>query len=135
MAVSWLILEILTLFFYKNLPEFIEPAQTDEASETTPIAINNTTYSSISGHGEENTSEEEIETVEKAQSSSSPLIKNKVNVNSSNGYEPIRVIDNAEAGHFIVRMYNEYIRDEMVAVFATTFMVFFMQTCLEVRIT
>lgn len=143
MAVAWIILEVLTVFFYTNLHEFsivnkkiCELGIDPDDDETAPIAINesnNTTYNSISStqpgisHLNEdrngNKSNEEIVEASPNKSSS---------INSSNGYDRIRVIDNAESGPFIVRFYNEYIRDEMVAVLATTFTVFFMQTCLEV---
>lgn len=121
MAISWFLLEILAVLFYKNLHEF---APTNEVNatenETTPISINNPqNYSSIS----EPPNNEDVE--------AKPLLDEE-SINSRNGFGPIRVIDNAEAGPFIVRFYNEYIRDEMVAVLAATFMVFFMQTCLEV---
>lgn len=136
MAAAWLLLEILTVFFYTNLHEFTVTLSVDQTDESAPILINdsstNTTYNSIpnaeqtndeeSGEGKPNETQEE--------NGSSPN-KNS-SINSSNGYDRIRVIDNSESGPFIVRMYNEYIRDEMVAVLATTFTVFFMQTCLEV---
>lgn len=47
-------------------------------------------------------------------------------------YDTIRVVDNSETGPFILRFYNEYVRDEVVAVYCSTFTVFFMQTVLEV---
>ena len=122
MAISWFLLEILAVLFYKNLHEFAPNEVNATENETTPISINNTqNYSSIS----EPVNNEDVE--------AKPLLDQDLeSINSRNGFGPIRVIDNAEAGPFIVRFYNEYIRDEMVAVLAATFMVFFMQTCLEV---
>lgn len=130
MAISWFLLEILSILFYKNLHEFAPNeaniAAENEVNETTPISINNepnkSSYNSIS------------ETADNDDVESNALLgsKDSESIHSKNGFGPIRVIDNAEAGPFIVRFYNEYIRDEMVAVLAATFMVFFMQTCLEV---
>lgn len=136
MGIAWFLLQILAIFCYTNLHEFSEASRNvDEANENTPININSTTttYSSISPSGSNlthNSDDDEENVRDEKSATRSPLLKDAIN--DSNGYGNIRVIDNAESGPFIVRLYNEYIRDEMVAVFATTFMVFFMQTCLEV---
>lgn len=135
MAAAWFILEILTVFFYTNLHEFTVTLSVDQSDESAPILINdsstNTTYNSIQNAEQNNDEETGGGKPSETQEESSSPNKNS-SINSSNGYDRIRVIDNAESGPFIVRMYNEYIRDEMVAVLATTFTVFFMQTCLEV---
>lgn len=47
----------------------------------------------------------------------------------------IRIVDNSETGHILVRLYNDYIRDEVIAVFFTAFTVIFMQTSLETLLT
>lgn len=150
MAASWIILEILTVFFYTNLHEFSEVRprngllSDEQPDETSPIRVNessniNTTYNSISPLPINRTNQkgdDDNESLSMRDEENDDELNNNNNqsssVNSSNGYDRIHVIDNAESGPFIVRFYNEYIRDEMVAVLATTFTVFFMQTCLEV---
>lgn len=52
---------------------------------------------------------------------------------AAQSYETIRVVDNSQTGPFLLRFYNEYIRDEVIAVYCSTFTVFFMQTVLEVN--
>lgn len=104
MAVLWAILQILVVFFYKNLHEF---NQTNEVNENTGLLVNQSVSNlSESGHDKHNL--------------------------SSSLYESIRIVDNSETGPLIIRLYNEYIRDEVVAVYSSTFTVFFMQTTLEV---
>ncbi len=62
----------------------------------------------------------------------SPLL----NSSGSNSYQsPIRIVDNSETGHVLLRLYNDYIRDEVITVFFTAFTVIFMQTSLETLLT
>lgn len=117
MAISWFILQILTVFFYKNLHEFdasdAQPRTLEIVNERTQLTVNTSesTYSSIGDSSTEETRGGII---------NSP---------------PVRIIDNSETGHFVVRLYDEYIRDDVVAVLCSTFTVFFMQTCLETLLT
>ncbi|CAF0984287.1 unnamed protein product [Brachionus calyciflorus] len=58
-----------------------------------------------------------------------------LNSNGGSSYNSIRIVDNSETDHFIIRLYNEYIREEIVAIYCSTFTVFFMQTVLETMLT
>jgi hypothetical protein len=44
----------------------------------------------------------------------------------------IHVVDNANTGHWLRRWYEEYVREEVIAVLLITFTSFFIQTSLEV---
>lgn len=125
MCLAWIILEILIIFFYKNLNEF-DTTNTNNIDETSPLAINNNeairSYDSIRV---ENSNSVESITNEDEQSK-------LINSQKSESYKKIRIVDNSETGPLLVRLYNEYVREEIVAVMATTFSVFLMQTSLEV---
>jgi hypothetical protein len=154
MATAWVILEISIVFFYKNLHEFKTQQQNDAVteSERMPISINssNTNYNSISsnstnlpGDNQEseaiiNNTQDDFNQIEAIHGETNDDREKLVNTsshknNSSNSYGEIRVIDNSETGPLVVRLYNEYIRDDMIAILTVSFTVFFMQTCLEVK--
>jgi MFS transporter, ceroid-lipofuscinosis neuronal protein 7 len=112
LALIWLLIEILTTFFYKNLKEF---SQNDERpNEHTPI----------------NKSDEDAEN----NYGSSNEINNKSSLSSSQTSE-IRIIDNSETIPIWLKLYDEYVKEEVIAVFAATFSAFFMQTCVETLVT
>lgn len=136
MAILWTILQILVIFFYKNLHEFNQ----------SPLAIRNDTqqepyYDSIARIDERNESlsnqkDREINSKEESEKTSllgsRSIRKENKNLSSSTSYDTIRIVDNSETGPLVIRLYNEYIRHEVVAVYSSTFTVFFMQTALEV---
>lgn len=102
MAILWILLQIIIIFFYKNLNEFNQPtANVNEESE--PLIVNiSTNYDSIANNSQIN-----------------------------NEHNSINLVDNSESGSFLLRMYNLYIREEVVVVYTASFIVFFMQTTLE----
>ena len=124
----WFFLEIFILLFYKNLNEFsnTQPpvsarVQRNEDSEATSLLNNNeidNKYQSFAQNSSfRSTTDEQA---------------NGGNINEDRR-ERIIIIDNSQTGNFFKRLYNEYIREEVVAVLSINFTVFFMQTTLEVR--
>ena len=149
MASCWFVLQVLMVLFYRNLHEFlpVDPINSGptilsvnnnddndgEEEERRPLLAQNQPTTSrttaraaaaaavvSAGDGDEAT---ESEGSKKQNSNTSPRSR----------YNHIRIVDNSEAGPLIVRLYNEYIREEVVCILTTTFTVFFMQTALEVR--
>ena len=61
------------------------------------------------------------------------ITNNSSNYDSITDNEPnsVNLVDNSESGSFLSRMYNLYIREEVVVVYTASFIVFFMQTTLE----
>ena len=103
MAILWILLQIIIIFFYKNLNEFNQPTLTNVNEESGPLIVNiSTNYDSITNN-------------------------NQIN----NEHNSINLVDNSESGSFLLRMYNLYIREEVVVVYTASFIVFFMQTTLE----
>jgi MFS family permease len=133
MTCLWFLLEIFILLFYKNLNKFTDTSslsvssrvETSEESEATNLLNNNnkneneaiSSYQSFGHNRTITTDEQEI----------------GGNINEERG-ERIIMIDNSQTGSLFKRLYNEYIREEVVAVLSITFTVFFMQTTLEVRL-
>lgn len=160
MASAWILLEILVIFFYKNLNEFtqtaqvtdsLEPSETDPLLDSRPPCPENTPCASnFDNTNADNSIDEEIDSI---------MSHGRINSDESNQqsisfyrslfgrkqtthtrpkalpYQSIRVVDNSETVPLVVKVYDEYIREEVVVVYATTFMVFFMQTCLETFLT
>ena len=103
MAGAWSLLQILVLFFYKNLHEFNkDPAIIQDRQDI---------------------------------SERTNLINNSIQSNANTYQSSVHIVDNSETGPFLLRLYNNYIRDEVVAVFFTAFSVIFMQTSLETFLT
>jgi hypothetical protein len=102
MTILWILLQIIIIFFYKNLNEFNQPT-TNANEESGPLIVNiSTNYDSIANNSQIN-----------------------------NEHNSINLVDNSESGSFLLRMYNLYIREEVVVVYTASFIVFFMQTTLE----
>ena len=153
MALLWLILEILVLFFYTNLSEFNEAKL---GNQTSSIRTNYGSIQTVQSADKDNLSElnygdeelideendnliksanvilainnDEIQTENPKPSSSSTSLNKK-------SYESIRIVDNSETTHFLVRLYEEYVKEEVITVYACSFLVFFMQTTLETMLT
>lgn len=126
MAASWLFLQILMMLFYKNLHEFkkvptLEVTKSKDVSERTCL-LNESINDTNSTEQHDQIKQETLDNV--SHHSSNATYQNS-----------IRIIDNSDTGPLIVRFYNDYIRDEVVAVFFTTFTVIFMQTSLETFLT
>ena len=162
MASCWFVLQVLIVLFYKNLHEFlpVDPAPVNSGpilsinrdeneieNESRPLLSNDrrqqqqqqnnnsngpTTsrsgYTTIGDDEEEANNEHESLVVNHSQGSK----QNSTSLSPRTRYNRIRIVDNSEAGPLVVRLYNEYIREEVVCVLTTTFTVFFMQTALEV---
>jgi hypothetical protein len=161
MALAWTFLELLVLFFYQNLTDFRDEAlNANSASaraalsnisdESEPLlsqpAPSNSLLSETGRDFEENESLansdlEQLISVNQApryqssvrSSTSFSFFKNRRRNNPPKVYDSIKIVDNSETVPLVVRIYDEYIQEEVVAVYATTFTVFFMQTCLEVK--
>ena len=156
MAVAWAFLEILVLFFYTNLHEFVSnssnlavvSAEADASTEEVEPLLNNSAVAAtlsdeiipyeVDENEIENNPSEPINSsvVCNASAPSSekflfPFFKNR-HKRVNQPYDFIRIVDNSETVPLVVRIYDEYIQEEVVAVYTTTFTVFFMQTCLEV---
>lgn len=109
MALLWLILELFVLFFYTNLNDFQMSLTNERTNLLTNEADMHTSYESFSNkQQQQHTNDEE---------------------------DPIEENNNSENDSLMKKLYNEYIRDEVVAVFCINFTVFFMQTALETIIT
>ena len=150
---AWLLLQIIILFFYKNLTDFTQsPAQSskvltinEDLEETTPITAShssvnsNKNYNTIQqaanqqNENETNQDINEIRNEESEDISESEYLITAPKTHEQNRVE-LKVKDNAESGPLIVRLYNEYIKEEVVCVLVCSFSVFFMQTALEVRL-
>jgi hypothetical protein len=154
MCLAWLLLQISIVFFYKNLNEF----KTDEAS---PISSNLNNDSSINNRIENtnrnygainvveddtnennlNGSSSNFETNDETNAASNneeEAIKNEYNEKDKlieNSNVSLRIVDNSESGPLLMRLYNEYVKEEVIAVFCSTFCVFLMQTALETFLT
>ena len=142
MCLAWVILQIAILFFYKNLHEFVN----NETLETNPstsghISINNQNINA--NYGTLSPAQNEMATLQLNNDSSDAIRNldedNEMNHDSENerliknaNKISLKIVDNSESGPFLVRLYNEYIREEVVAVLCSTFCVFLMQTALEV---
>lgn len=115
MAIAWVILQILVVLFYKNLHELNPVEQTE--NEQTRLNINSST----------NRNYDSIEAVDET----NPLLISTEETQT----RTVNLVDNLEAGSFFARFYEQYIREEVVCVYAACFTVFFMQTTLETFLT
>ena len=114
MTAAWTLLQIFIIFFFKNLNEFTERTQISSADETASLIANRATttnYDSVN----------DIQTVAAE--------------NENNAANRVNLVDNLESGSFWLRLYEQHIREEVVAVYAACFIVFFMQTTLETFLT
>ncbi len=130
MTVAWLLLEILIILFYKNLNEFIDESNTtnnlNNSIRTLDREIINSSILPIDEDGNSLLNEND----------SILQINNENEISSSyQSSKTVRIIDNSETGSIFLRLYNEYIRDEVIAVYFAAFTVFFMQTSLETFLT
>ena len=145
MASMWFLLQILVIFFYRNLHEFnTAPTLSVNSDERSPLLADSTDRSGQNTTNQEQpdiqavSSENEQEAGNQLAAAADPSIERSMQRSapkSSSGsqkYDRIRVVDNSETGHILVRLYEQYIREEIVTVYTTTFTVFFMQTSLEV---
>jgi hypothetical protein len=165
MALAWTFLELLVLFFYKNLNEFpvvttsnsllndgsintqasfeeCEPLLNPPAPSNTPHTANSICETSGEFDNELPPDVDEIEQLSvnrqrpsghTSEANPSFSFFKKRKQPKRKAYDSIRIVDNSETVPLPIRIYDEYIQEEVVAVYATTFVVFFMQTCLEVR--
>jgi hypothetical protein len=117
----------LTILFYKNLNEFDETIVTQ--------SINNNDNEPIESRETFNSSQancDESETISEINERTSLINSNRQQKITEKN---LRIVDNSQTGPLIVRLYNDYIREEVIAVLAATFTVFFMQTALETMLT
>ena len=118
MCCSWIIVQILVIFFYKNLPEFnpnTEPTVYQKTpNESTPMMKENSNkfYRSISD---------------------SEIDKSKSIEENDEDFSKINFISKSNDITLSKRLFNEYIREEVVAVLCSTFCVFVMLTTFNVR--
>jgi hypothetical protein len=118
MCFSWIIVQILVIFFYKNLPEFnsnTEPAVYHKTpNESTPMMKENSNkfYRSISD---------------------SEIDKSKSIEENDEDFSKINFVSKSNDITLSKRLFNEYIREEVVAVLCSTFCVFVMLTTFNVR--
>jgi hypothetical protein len=122
MCVSWIFVQILVVFFYKNLPDFknpnLEPTTYNiTPNESTPM-IKETPhkfYRSISD------SEIDLES------------QNIVGENENeDDFSKINFVQKTHELTLSKRLFNEYIREEVIAVLCSTFCVFVMLTTFNV---
>ena len=132
----WLLLQILVILFYKNLHEFNAPppSLSVNAHERSPLLSNRGETLPSSSRDEANTLAINVESEHEEAPVESSVEKSgsRAPGSGSQKYDRIRVVDNSETGHILVRLYEQYIKEEIVTVYTTTFTVFFMQTSLEV---
>lgn len=123
MTVAWIFLQIIIIFFYKNLNDFNDDDDalvSDEATERTGLLASNNGDNSINENdGSSNTYKIDIQVPKSPRSYQSS----------------IRIVDNSETGNFYVLLYKEYIRDEVIVVIFTAFTVIFIQTSIETFLT
>ena len=108
MCVAWIILQIAAVFFYKNLNEFSNDDQQPQisvSSENTPINSENKSYTNGN------------DTFTRTKPVSNEL-----------DFVPTILTQSLPR-----RLYNEYVREEVVAVLFSTFCVFIMLTTIDVR--
>jgi hypothetical protein len=139
MATTWLLLEISIVFFYKNLYEFkTQRRSVVDEIERTPISIidSNQNYNAICSNSTL-TNQELI----RINNDTSSTDFNQIETNNDDREMLLNLLthttnssSNSQNGPFMIRLYNEYIRDDMVAMLTTSFTVFFMLTCLEVTL-
>lgn len=140
MAVLWALMEIFILLFYKNLNEFneisIAPIQPVSSNSQTIINTNDDDYNETTNLLSPNDNEAYESFRRFTETDTSRTIRSGGAINTSDAStERVLIIDNSQTGPLLVRLYNEYIREEVVAVLSITFTVFFMQTALETLIT
>lgn len=127
MTVAWVFLQIIIVFFYKNLNEFTDDSNNDadsgEATERSRLLAPNTDDNGAISENDNDVS---------------PNISN-LNVQipeSPKSYQrSIRIVDNSETGNVYARLYNEYVQDEVIVVIFTAFTVIFIQTSIETFLT
>ena len=119
MCCSWIIVQILVIFFYKNLPEFknldTEPTVYQKTpNESTPMMKENSNkfYRSISD---------------------SEIDKSKSIEENDEDFSKINFVSTPNDITLSKRLFDEYIREEVVAVLCSTFCVFVMLTTFNVR--
>ena len=136
MAARWLFLEIVIIVFYKNLTQI----KNEESQQNVSVVINEDTRL-LGSEANEETSRERTGSYESFKSINKEiqdLDDSRVEIDSSTitatnkKQSRINIVDNSQTGPLIVRMYNEYIKEEVVAVLSITFTAFFMQLSLEV---
>jgi hypothetical protein len=110
MTAAWTLLQIFIVFFFKNLNEFSDLPQNsvDETASLITNRANTVNYDSVND----------------TQTLDAERPANRINL-----------VDNLESGSFWLRLYEQYMREEVVAVYAACFIVFFMQTTLETFLT
>lgn len=119
MCCSWIIVQILVIFFYKNLPEFKNPdteptVYQKTPNESTPMMKENSNkfYRSISD---------------------SEIDKSKSIEENDEDFSKINFVSKPNDITLSKRLFDEYIREEVVAVLCSTFCVFVMLTTFNVR--
>jgi len=126
MAILWIIFEIVVLFFYKNLTEIHrEETSGNNSEERTRL---------LSGNTERQPRSSTYQSLRSINNEIDETDSTRVEANADNEAK-IDIVDNSQTGPFVVRLYNDYIREEVVAVLSITFTSFFMQTALEAMIT
>lgn len=129
MTCAWFILQILILFFYKNLTEFENNIETQDnpMPPSSISAINSNEKTRILT----NSNQDLDSSIEQSYNS----LDNENNQSDNSYQNTVRIVDNSETIPWFMRFYNEYIRDEVIAVYFTSFTVIFMQTSLETFLT
>ena len=150
MCLLWIILQILIIFFYKNLHEFkIDQIPSDSSSFNRDSSINdeqkNKDYGSINVIQDDSISNDLIRASssanEKKDETSAIINEPDISNNDNNESDKLikrpnvslRIVDNSESGPLLLRLYNEYVKEEVIAILCSTFCVFLMQTALEVN--
>jgi hypothetical protein len=132
MAAAWFLLQTLVIFFYKNLHEFNQ----ENGDVSDAIIVNNTNYL----NEQDETSnlivscDNEI-SIDKGNDLIAAGSTSQSYQNNTNSIRTVKIVDNSETGSILLRLYSEYIRDEVVAVYFAAFAVIFMQTSLETFLT
>ena len=148
MCLAWTILQILIFFFYKNLNEFkIDEVIANNANLNNNSPVSNDTITKDYGtinvvHDDINS--EDLKNANSINQNEDEIInvnsETDISTNKSQETEKLinrpnvslRIVDNSESGPLLVRLYNEYVKEEVIAVLCSTFCVFLMQTALEV---
>lgn len=150
MCLLWIILQILIIFFYKNLHEFkLDQIPSDSSSFNKDSSINDEKkpkdYGSINVIQDDSVSNDLIRASssvnEKKDETSAIINEQDISTNDSNETDnlikrpnvSLRIVDNSESGPLLLRLYNEYVKEEVIAILCSTFCVFLMQTALEVN--
>lgn len=128
MAVAWFILQLLVIFFYKNLPELNR--QKYEITNT------NTADSACKINSTERT-----RLLSDLDAPVKQLIDNESNIQDKKerGYQAsTRIVNNSETDTIYIkflRIYNDHFQEEVIALLFTTFTIIFTQLSLETFVT